>query len=278
MRISVLSGKGGTGKTMVSVNMAYAMNNCTYVDCDIEEPNGEIYLKPVQDLVEKVAVDVPAPLEERCAGCRECVEFCKYHALAYVKGKLMVFPELCHDCGGCIRLCRNGALMTAKRDIGKIIYGHRDGVRTRAGVLNVGEATGVPIIRRLIGELPEHGDIIADCPPGSSCTVMESILGSDYCILVAEPTVFGIHDMNAVYELAKLFSIPAGVVINKATDGNRDVEEFCSGKGIPVLWRIPFDREIGLLNSKGILLAGENERYLKIFKGLVLKVKEALKT
>lgn len=274
MRIAVLSGKGGTGKTLVSTNLAYVIGNCTYIDCDVEEPNGAIFLKPKVDLKEKVYVTVPSVVEDICTGCRQCVEFCKFNALAYIKDRVVVFPELCHDCGGCIRLCSSNALTEEKREIGYIEIGRRDGIVTRTGTLNIGESTGVPVIKRLLEGVSDDKDTIIDCPPGSSCAVMESIEDSDFCLLVTEPTVFGVHNLRMVYELVQLLSIPYGVVINKAEGTYNIAEDFCRRNGIPVLGTIPFDRDIALLSSQGRLVS-EKEKFFKVFSEIHEKVKEA---
>lgn len=272
MKIAVLSGKGGTGKTFVSVNLAYASENAIYVDCDVEEPNGWLFFKPQEIMLEKVSVMLPVVDKEKCSGCRKCVEFCKFNSLAYIKDKLLVFPELCHACRGCVMLCPEMALSEGRRDIGRIENGIAGKVKTRTGVLNTGEATGVPIIRKLLCDLPENEPVIIDCPPGSSCAVMESIRDADYCLMVAEPTVFGIHNLEMVYRLVKLFDKPYGVLINKAVDNEVLLAEFCKNNSISVLEKIQYDQELGLLNSNGSIAAKENAKYMALFKKLLNKI------
>lgn len=277
MQIAVLSGKGGTGKTFVSVNMAFAAEHATYIDCDVEEPNGWLFLKPDITIKKDVEVMIPHADANKCTACRKCVEFCQYNALALIKDRLLVFKELCHDCGGCILLCPEKALSEKARVIGKIEYGICGMVKTRTGTLNTGEAVGIPIIKGLLKDMDKYTTYMIDSPPGSSCSVMESIKDSDYCILVAEPTSFGIHNMAMVYELVKLFGKPHGVIINKYIDGDYIGDEYCLKNNIPVLARIPYDNRIGSLNSQGRIAAEEDSSYLAMFKEILHKVQEEVR-
>ena len=284
MIIAVLSGKGGTGKTFVSVNLACAAEpvelsaaETVYMDCDVEEPNGHLFLKPF--IMNKIPVKVMVPTvdESKCTGCRKCVEFCKYNALAYIQDKVMVFHEICHSCGGCIHVCPEKAFTETKRDIGVIEEGVSRNVSVFTGCLNTGEVSGVPIIKGLMKKLPEFGTAIIDCPPGSACVVMESIRKADYCVLVAEPTRFGVHNLSMVYDLVKLFNKPYGVVLNKCLSEENPAEQFCNDHQIPILAKIPFDEELGRLNSNGLVAVRENERYRDLFQKLLDKVvKEAV--
>lgn len=270
MKIGVLSGKGGTGKTFISVNLSAVAQTSVYVDCDVEEPNGHLFLKP-QDLSAKdITVKIPAVNQEICTGCRKCVEFCKFNALAYVKDRLIIFDEVCHSCGGCTLFCPEKALTEKERVIGTIQKGLSDNVTVLTGILNTGEASGVPIIKELLNDNLVNNDlVIIDCPPGSSCMVMESIKDVDYCILVAEPTIFGVHNLNMVYELVSLFEKPFGVILNKCSYNNNPAEEFCINNGIKILGRIPFDLELGKLNSDGVIVSRESENYRDIFINLL---------
>lgn len=273
MRIGVLSGKGGTGKTLVSVNLAYILNKSTYIDCDVEEPNGWLFLNPKTVKEENVYTSLPRINDNKCIGCKECVDFCKFNALAYTN-KLMVFNELCHGCDGCILLCKQEALKKEFRQIGRIIYGKSDGVNTRTGILNTGEVSGVPIINDLLHDLPSNEDIVIDCPPGSSCTVMESIKDLDYCVLVTEPTIFGIHNLEMVYRLVKLFKKPHGVIINKYIDNIELVEGFCKKNNISIIGKIPYEQEVASLNSKGDIVASKKENYKQLFLVLLDAIKK----
>ncbi|MEN6595335.1 MAG: ATP-binding protein [Clostridiaceae bacterium] len=279
MKIAVLSGKGGTGKTLVSVNLAAAAEEAVYLDCDVEEPNGHLFFKP--DALSEEAVSVPVPVvdESRCNGCRTCVDFCKFNALAFVKNKPLLFPEVCHACGGCGLLCPQKAISERKKSIGVIQHGVSERVRVHTGMLNPGEASGIPMIKELLRtrvserELP----VFIDCPPGSACAVMESIRDADYCILVAEPTVFGVHNLKMVCDLAEVFHKPYGVVLNKCLETENPAEEFCIKRHVPILGRIPFDGELGELNSNAKISARESGRFRALFSSLLNTVLEEAK-
>jgi MinD superfamily P-loop ATPase len=200
MKIAVLSGKGGTGKTLVSVNLAAVAGHSTYIDCDVEEPNGHLFFKPDIAREELISVKIPQVDEKQCIGCRSCVRFCNYNALAYVNKKLIIFDDVCHSCGGCVLVCPKSALSERDKLIGKIKIGVSGDVNVYTGVMNTGEATGIPIINRLLeeGSAEEHRLTFIDCPPGSACIVMESIKDADYCVLVAEPERT-LHSSNQIY-------------------------------------------------------------------------------
>lgn len=273
MRTAVLSGKGGTGKTLLAVNLAAVAKTATYIDCDVEEPNGHLFFKPEDVQEEEVVVKIPQVDKERCNGCRKCVEFCNFNALAYAK-ELIAFEEICHSCGGCVMVCPEKALTEKERVIGKIQKGTAGHVRIYTGILNTGEPSGVPIIKKLLAEEnPEANKrVFIDCPPGSACIVMESIKDADYCILVAEPTLFGVHNLNMVYELVRLFKKPLGVVLNKCLEEENPAEKFCFEKNIKVLSRIPFDNELGILNSNAEIAVRKSEKYRAMFSSLLATV------
>ena len=274
MRIAVLSGKGGTGKTLVSVNLAAVAKTSTYIDCDVEEPNGHLFLKPEGVKTEEIHVQIPKVDEELCNGCRKCVDFCNFNALAYIKNKLIVFDDVCHSCGGCILVCPEKALTEKKKVIGKVQKGVSGEVTVWTGILNTGEATGIPIIKNLLAANNPQADQLTfiDCPPGSACIVMESIKDADYCILVAEPTLFGVHNLGMVYELVCLFHRPFGVVLNKCLQEENPTEKFCLEKGIKILGRIPFDNELGTLNSNAEIAVNKDGKYRKLFSSLLKTV------
>lgn len=279
MTVAVLSGKGGTGKTLISVNLAAAAGASSYIDCDVEEPNGHLFFKPEDRREETVSVGIPTVDQELCTGCRKCVEFCKFNALAYIKDTLMVFEEICHSCGGCMLLCPEKALTEKEKAIGKVQKGTSAQVSVWTGILNTGEATGIPIIKKLLVDHKAQADepTFIDCPPGSACIVMESIQDADYCVLVAEPTLFGVHNLNMVYELVGLFHKPFGVVLNKCLEGENPAEQFCLEKGIKIIGRIPFDKELGALNSDGKIAALESKRYGELFSSLLETVKKEVR-
>ena len=271
MKVAVLSGKGGTGKTLVSVNLAAASKTSTYIDCDVEEPNGHLFFKPEDIQEEEISVKIPKVNTDLCNGCRKCVDFCKFNALAYIKNKLIVFDDVCHSCGGCILVCPEKALTEKEKVIGKVQKGSSGEVTVWTGILNTGEATGIPIIKKLLAanNLQEDRQTFIDCPPGSACIVMESIKDADYCILVAEPTLFGVHNLNMVYELVKLFDRPFGVVLNKCLEEENPAEKFCLEKGIKILGRIPFDNELGTLNSNAEIVVSKSKEYRELFSALL---------
>jgi MinD superfamily P-loop ATPase len=273
MKIAVLSGKGGTGKTLISVNLAAAAQEAVYIDCDVEEPNGHLFFKPKLNETEKISVRIPVVDETLCNGCRICVDFCKFSALAYINNKLMVFEEVCHSCGGCMLFCPEKALEEEDKSIGEIQRGVSENVRVITGILNPGEASGIPIIKQLLHATPA-GLTFIDCPPGSACIVMESVRDADYCILAAEPTVFGVHNLSMVYELVRLFKKPHGVVLNKCLEGENPAEKFCIEKGIKILGKIPFDNELGTLNSNALIAVRESDKYRDIFSAILQIVTE----
>ncbi len=279
MKIAVLSGKGGTGKTLVSVNLAAATKTSTYIDCDVEEPNGYLFLKPENIREEEVYIQIPKVNGNLCSGCRKCVDFCKFNALAYIKDKLIIFEDICHSCGGCILLCPEKALAEKGKVIGRIQKGTSGHVTVYTGILNPGEPSGIPIIKKLLDENKPEIEMTTfiDCPPGSACIVMESIKDADYCILVAEPTLFGVHNLNMVYELVKLFNKPFGVVLNKCLDDENPSEKFCLENNIQILGRIPFDNELGTLNSNAEIAVRKSERYRTIFSSLLETVKKEVR-
>lgn len=270
-KIAILSGKGGTGKTLVSVNLASVAGKSVYIDCDVEEPNGHLFFKPKMIREEDITVKIPFINESLCNGCRKCVDFCKFNALAFIKNKPYVFEEVCHSCGGCMLLCPEKAIGEQEKPIGKIQKGVSGNVSIHTGIMNTGEASGIPIIKNLLNQNLSDKDlpVFIDCPPGSACIVMESIKDVDYCILVAEPTVFGVHNLNMVFDLVRLFKKPHGVVLNKCLDGENPAETFCMENNVTILGRIPFDNELGTLNSDAKIAARESKRYKALFSSLL---------
>mgnify|MGYP000991468811 FL=1 len=272
MKIAVLSGKGGTGKTLVSVNLAAAAKDSMYVDCDVEEPNGHLFFKPEDVQTRQVAIEIPFVNPDNCNGCRVCTDFCSFNALAWIGGELKVFDEICHSCGGCIVFCPEKALKGKEKVVGQVQRGKSEGVTVLTGMLKPGVATGVPIIKELLKDTGEKEQTFIDCPPGSACIVMETVAAADYCILVAEPTLFGVHNLNMVWELVKLMGKPCGVVLNKCLKEENPAEKFCAEKGIEIIGSIPFDSELGLLNSNALIAVRENAKYNKLFSDLLHRV------
>lgn len=274
MKIAVLSGKGGTGKTFISVNLTFAAGNSNYIDCDVEEPNGHLYFKPEILKKEKIYVKIPQVDKEKCNGCRKCVEFCKFNALAYIKDNVFVFEDICHSCGGCSLLCPEKAISEKDKEIGEVHEGIFKDSNIYTGILNTGEETGVSIIKKLLTNAYNKPYTFIDCPPGSSCSVMESIKDADYCILVAEPTLFGVHNFDMVYNLVKIFDKPFGAVLNKCLDGENPAEEYCKKNNIKILCKIPFEHELGKINSNAEIASEKNEKYHSLFSSLLKSVLE----
>ena len=273
MRIAVLSGKGGTGKTLVSVNLAAVAGGSVYIDCDVEEPNGRIFLKPENTVEETVYVPGPRLNPSACDGCGKCAEFCAFNALAMAKGKPMVFDGICHGCGGCVLVCPQKALLEKPRPIGRVERGESQDVSVHTGILNEGEASGVPIIKKLLAQQHKAGTpVILDCPPGAACSVIESVQGADVCILVAEPTRYGAANLALVHELAVLLEKPHGALLNKCLDGDNPSQDLCHQRGIPVFGRIPFDRDLGTLCAEGRVAAREEEKYRTMFLDILDRV------
>ena len=270
MNIAVASGKGGTGKTTIAINMALSLGNVQLLDCDVEEPNANIFLNAKMEKSEDVTIMIPEIDKEKCDYCGKCSEFCMYNALAVVPSKVLVFPELCHSCGGCKLVCPKDAISYRERAIGRIEHGHAKGLDFYHGILNVGEAMALPVIKALKKKVNNSKEVILDAPPGTSCPVIETIRGSDYCILVTEPTPFGLHDLKLAVEVVKHLYIPFGVIINRDGVGDKKVELHCRNEKIPVLMKIPHSGEIAQLYSKGIPFVNEisvwREEFIKLFK------------
>ena len=270
MKIACLSGKGGAGKTLTAVNLAAAAGRATYIDCDVEEPNGRLFWKPEQVRSRPVCTLLPEFDPEKCTGCKACVEICRFHALIYIREKPMVFSEVCHSCGGCALVCPTGAVTERPRPIGKLEIGLSGQVRVVTGILEPGEASGVPVIRAALEEA--EGLTVIDCPPGSACGVMESIMNADYCLLVAEPTAFGFHNVQMVYELVSLLGKRCGVVINKEERPYEPLETFCREQELPILARIPYDPEIAALAAGGEIVSRKSERLRALFSGILEQI------
>ncbi|GAU76507.1 4Fe-4S binding protein [Fusibacter sp. 3D3] len=275
MKIAVLSGKGGTGKTLVSVNLASVFERSVYIDCDVEEPNGHLFFKPEDRVTKEILVKIPVVDYDKCIGCRACVEFCKFNALAFINQKVKVFDSICHSCGGCSLICPEHAIKEKDKVIGVIESGQSNNVKVMTGRLNTGEETGIPIIKELLNlNKWDAVSTVIDCPPGSSCMVMESIKDADYCVLIAEPTLFGSHNLSMVYELVKLFNKPFGCVLNKCIEGENPSEDFCASNNIPIIGRIPFDKNLGAINSNGTIVTRVSAEYSDLFKVILNKIEK----
>jgi MinD superfamily P-loop ATPase len=264
-RIAVASGKGGTGKTTVAVSLALALRSrvrqLQFLDCDVEEPNAALLLKPDPNGDVPVTLPIPQVDLERCTGCRQCHEVCRYNAVAVVNQKALIFGNLCHACGGCVLACPEKAISEKDRVIGKIESGTRDNVKFLAGILNVGEPMATPVVRKLKSRAREDLLTILDAPPGTGCPVIATVQDSDYCILVAEPTPFGLYDLDLMFKVVTELGIPAGIVINKDDGSSKSIEAYASQKAVPILMRIPLSRDIAVRYSKGFALDETDKRW-----------------
>jgi MinD superfamily P-loop ATPase len=273
MKIAFASGKGGTGKTTVSVNLALALSDVQLFDCDVEEPNCNLFLGFELEKVEDVVCLVPVIDPEKCSFCGQCSDFCRYNALATLPTRVLIFPSLCHGCGGCIILCPEKAIRESSRPIG-VIEKAKEGSSPEfyQGLLNIGEATASPVIKMLKKHIDDHKTAIIDAPPGTACPVIASISDMDYCVLVTEPTPFGLYDLKLAIDVVKALKIPIGVIINRYGLGDLKVEEYCKTEGIPVLLKIPNDRKIAELYSRGIPFVREmpewKEKFLCMFEAI----------
>jgi len=274
MIISVLSGKGGTGKTTVATNLACSRQKTAYIDCDVEEPNGFLFLNPAIEHREKVNVMVPSIDKDSCLACGMCSKWCQFHALAQVKNNLLSFLQLCHGCGLCTLVCPEKAITEVPREIGVIERGKFNNNVFIHGVLKTGEPIAVPVIDRIIEEIWKitADVVIIDCPPGTSCSVIAAVEKSDFCLLVTEPTPFGLHDLKIAVNLIRTLDIPAGVVVNKADDSTRIIRGYCEAEGIPILMELPFSKRVAQIYSTGKLLIQEDMLLKQQFQDLMAKL------
>ncbi len=272
MIITVASGKGGTGKTTVAVNMALSLENVQLLDCDVEEPNVHILLQPQIHETKPVYTRIPVISEELCDYCGKCSAFCAYNALFVAPQTVMVFPELCHSCGGCALVCPKNAITEKERQIGTIKKGEAKGVEVVYGELDVGEPMPVPIIREVKKQIKTDKTVILDAPPGTACSLVASVHNSDYCILVAEPTPFGLHDLKMTIQVLRDLKIPMGVVVNRAGIGDKKLYEYCKEENVPLLLEIPFSKRIAELYSRGIPFIAEMTEWKKKFLELLDKI------
>ena len=260
LRIAVASGKGGTGKTTIATNLAAVLAESgmrtAYVDCDVEEPNGHLFLKPVLRNRREVTIPVPEVDEARCTLCGACGEACRYSAIVALPKKVLTFPKLCHGCGGCTLACAEGAIREVPRTTGVVEEGIAGQVAFLHGKLNVGEAMAPPVVRAVLAAAPSEGTIVIDAPPGTSCPVIAAVKTADVVLLVTEPTPFGLNDLKLAVQMVRELGVPHGVAINRATLGDRAVLEYCSEEGVPVLLEIPNDRRIAQAYSRGELPVG----------------------
>jgi MinD superfamily P-loop ATPase len=279
MIISVASGKGGTGKTTVAVNLALCLEQAQLLDCDVEEPNAQIFLKAVLSDRKPAMVKVPEIDYQKCNFCGVCRDVCAYHALAVLPKKVLFFPQMCHSCGACSRLCPQGAIREIDRPIGEIETGTRDGIRFVQGKLAVGETMAPPLIRQVKSYIDPACTTILDAPPGTSCPMVTAVSGSDFCLLVTEPTPFGMNDLQLAIQTVRKLGIPYGVVLNRAEPDDLKTRVYFKEHDIPLLLAIPFDRKIAELYSVGTPFVEKfpeyREKFLDLFQSILATAKVA---
>lgn len=276
MNIVIASGKGGTGKTTVAVNLALAASHngrsVAYVDCDVEEPNGHIFLNPRIESSTPVGRKVPAVDAAACDSCGACGEICHYSAIVCLRGRVLVYPELCHGCGGCLLACRANAITEIEHETGRLEKGRAGPVHFVHGVLNVGEAMSTPLIRQVKAAAPAAALAILDAPPGTSCPVIESVRGADFVVLVTEPTPFGLNDLKLAVDMARALGLRFGVVVNRSGAGDGRITDYCREEAIPLLAEIPDDRGIAEAYSRGLPAWEACPEIREVFEGLLEKL------
>jgi MinD superfamily P-loop ATPase len=267
--VAVASGKGGTGKTTVAVNLARVVcesgRKVQYLDCDVEEPNGHIFLRPEITAKRQVTVNVPQVDREKCTACGQCGEICQYGAILCIKENVLIFEQLCHSCGGCVRICPVGAIVTKSLEIGAIECGTAGKIDFVSGKLNIGNVRTPALIREVKKHIRQDWLAILDVPPGTSCPVVEAVKDADFVLLVTEPTPFGLHDLKLAVELVRQLNLPFAVAVNRDGIGNRDVEKYCQAQKIDIAFRLPDDRCIAEAYSSGQMIVDVLDNYRKQF-------------
>ncbi len=276
MFIAVASGKGGTGKTTVSVALAQALS-ARLLDADVEEPNAHLFLRPELFYEETVFRMVPEVDEEKCSFCKKCKEICRFNAITVFPGTVLVFPELCHACYGCLEVCPEECIKETKLPLGRLLAGKSGDIVLAYGELKVGEAMASPLIKALKKQFLAHDEInIIDCPPGTACPVLTAVKDAHFCILVAEPTPFGLHDLKQAYGAIKTMNISMGVVINRSRGVYEPLMEFLRENKLPLLLEIPDDKEIAKAYSRGIPLLEARPDLAQSFRDLYQRIEACL--
>ncbi len=256
-RIAIASGKGGTGKTTVAVNLAVTLarhgHAVAYVDCDVEAPNGHLFLRPAVTWETAVGRLVPRVDHDRCLLCGECARSCRFNAIVCLPGRVLVYDDLCHSCGGCVLACPRGAITEVSRPLGVVKTGAAGAVRFVSGTLGVGEATSPPVIRAAKAAAPAGEWTILDCPPGTACPMIEAVRDCDFVLLVTEPTPFGLHDLRSALEVTDALGLRRGVVINRSGHGTGETRALCRSRGVPILAEIPDSPVVARACARGEL-------------------------
>jgi MinD superfamily P-loop ATPase len=275
MKVAVASGKGGTGKTMVTASLAVSWkSSVTAVDLDVEEPNLHLFLQPQMSGSSKAHMDVPVVDEKVCTFCRECAELCQFKAISVLNSIVLVFQEMCHGCGGCLAVCPEGAISLGSRVLGDISWGQSGRIGFLMGKLRIGEAMSPPLMRQVLDCLQQlkfinpSADVLIDAPPGVSCPAISAVIESDVIVLVTEPTPFGVFDLSLAYSAFKALKKPMGVVINRAGIGDEKVYQFCQEASLPVWAEIPYKRCIAEAYANGKIIAESSAKMRRLFNEL----------
>jgi len=281
MKIAIASGKGGTGKTTIATNLAYTIaqmgKQVQYLDCDVEEPNGHIFLKPDMDQTQTVTIGVPQVDDDLCNGCGKCGQLCQYSAIICLKGKPLVFDQLCHSCGGCMLVCPTGAIRERPKEIGFADFGSANGVKFGQGRLKIGDIHTPSLIKQVKDNSLDEGVVIIDVPPGTSCPVIEAIKGSDFVLLVTEPTPFGLNDLKLAVEMVRQLKLPFAVVINRSEPDEQMTNQYCQDENIDIIFEVPDDRRIAEAYSVGRMIVDVLPDHKDGFVGLYESVSQKLK-
>ncbi len=281
MNITVASGKGGTGKTFISTNLAYTFaslnHQVSYLDCDVEEPDGHLFLHLNKKEIEKIKIKAPARMDlEKCTGCGRCAEACNYNAITVMKEKAMIFPEICHICGACSLVCPQEAIIEKERKIGDLIHGNSEGIDIHYALLQCGEGGMSPRLIKEVKKYARNDFNILDSPPGTACSAVETVMGSDLVILVADPTPFGLNDLKLSVQMCRTLGIEPVLVVNRAKYRDGSLKKYCQKAELELIGEIPDDRKVAEIYSEGKLVTAVLPEYKKIFKEIVFKIKELL--
>ncbi|MFP4466828.1 MAG: P-loop NTPase [Candidatus Goldiibacteriota bacterium] len=283
MIIAIASGKGGTGKTTAAVNLALSLDNAQLIDCDVEEPNAHLFLRPEIESSGKIYTPVPRVDHNKCTYCGNCSRVCEFGAAAVIppsadgkgSGNVLIYDHLCHSCGACAVLCPQNAMYEADHEIGSIDKGKRGGLLYACGRLKIGEIAAPRLIRETKKCIDKSRTVIIDAPPGTSCPVIAAVSGSDYVLLAAEPTPFGVNDLHLTVMMLRKMSLPCGVLINRAGENDGIIEDYCARAGVDVILKIPFSRKAAEIYSRGDTLVETDKNYREIFKVLADKLTAA---
>jgi len=278
--IAIASGKGGTGKTTIATNLAYVASDLgqkvQYLDCDVEEPNGHIFLKPQITGSQEITVDVPQVDPEKCTACGKCGEICQYSAIICIKEHVLTFEQLCHSCGGCFRICPADAIDAKPLKIGDIEFGKTGDINFVSGRLQIGNVRTPALIKEVKKHIKQDHLTIIDVPPGTSCPVVEAVKGVDFVLLVTEPTPFGLNDLRLAVELANEMNLPFDVVINRYGIGNEEVEKYCKAENIDIVMKLPDDRRIAEAYSSGKMIIEQLPEYKNYFLNLLKEIESRI--